>query len=164
MAFTVQRRDNGHSKRCASQSATKASPAATSSLSPPSSVPSEVVNIVVDKIEGGAIYSKDGQKFEITSTTKVINNTPSRNKNENSRTGFRKRQPGDSDPEMKRLFRHASDNLRSSSMKRALVIVMLFSFFSLAFLPGDACGSAMQQFALSSVHCQQCQTQHTHNP
>lgn len=43
---------------------------------------------------------------------------------------------------MKRLFRHAIDNLRSSPMKRALVIVMLFSFFPLAFIPGDVYGSA----------------------
>ena len=35
----------------------------------------KVVNIVVDKIEEGAVYSKDGQKFEITSDTKVIDNS-----------------------------------------------------------------------------------------
>ncbi len=46
-----------------------------SSLSPPS-VQQEVVNIVVDKIEEGAIYSKEGRKFEIP-FAKVIDNSHS---------------------------------------------------------------------------------------
>jgi hypothetical protein len=33
-----------------------------------------VVNIVVDKIEGGTIYSKGGGKFRISGSTKVIDN------------------------------------------------------------------------------------------
>ncbi len=75
MAFTVQEGTTVIQKGAPAKAPHKAAPAATSSLSPPSSVPSKVVNIVVDKIEGGAVYSKDGQKFEITSTTRVINNT-----------------------------------------------------------------------------------------
>lgn len=39
------------------------------------SVERNVVNIFVDKIEGGAIYSTDGRKFEITGSTKVIDNS-----------------------------------------------------------------------------------------
>ena len=34
-----------------------------------------VVNIVVDRIEGGTIYSKDGQAFQVPSSIKVIDNT-----------------------------------------------------------------------------------------
>jgi hypothetical protein len=34
-----------------------------------------VVNIVVDRVEGGVIYSNDGRKFEITGFTKVIDNS-----------------------------------------------------------------------------------------
>ena len=42
---------------------------------PTSYVPQrEVINIVVDKIEDGVIYSKDGRTFQITSATKVVNN------------------------------------------------------------------------------------------
>ncbi len=40
----------------------------------PPSVQTKVVNIVVDKIEGGSIYSKDGRKFSITGAAKVIDN------------------------------------------------------------------------------------------
>jgi hypothetical protein len=36
-----------------------------------------VVSIVVSSIEEGAIYSKDGRKFEITGSTKVIDNSRS---------------------------------------------------------------------------------------
>jgi hypothetical protein len=67
---------------------TQAAPAKTSQPSPPSaqgapgktsqppstSVKREVVNVFVDKIEDGAIYSKDGRKFEIGST-RVIDNS-----------------------------------------------------------------------------------------
>ncbi len=35
----------------------------------------EVINIVVDKIEDRAIYSKDGTKYDISSATRVINNS-----------------------------------------------------------------------------------------
>jgi Na+-transporting methylmalonyl-CoA/oxaloacetate decarboxylase gamma subunit len=34
----------------------------------------DVVNIVVDRIEGALIYSKDWRTFEVPSTTKVIDN------------------------------------------------------------------------------------------
>jgi hypothetical protein len=33
-----------------------------------------ILNIVVDRIEGGAIYSKDGREFQITGSTKIIDN------------------------------------------------------------------------------------------
>jgi hypothetical protein len=52
----------------------QAAPAKSSRPSSPS-VNREVVNIVVDKIEGGAMYARDGGKFEITSATRVINNS-----------------------------------------------------------------------------------------
>ena len=52
----------------------KSAPATTSSLSPPS-VQREVVNIVVDKIEEGAIYANDGAKFEIPGSTRVVDNS-----------------------------------------------------------------------------------------
>jgi uncharacterized protein YabE (DUF348 family) len=34
----------------------------------------DVINIVVDRIEGASIYSKDGRTFQVPSSTKVINN------------------------------------------------------------------------------------------
>jgi len=40
----------------------------------------KVVNIVVDKIEDGAIYSADGTKYEITGQTRVFNNRQSSSK------------------------------------------------------------------------------------
>jgi hypothetical protein len=33
-----------------------------------------VTNIIIDKIENGTIYSKDGQVFAITDSTQIINN------------------------------------------------------------------------------------------
>ncbi len=36
-----------------------------------------VLNILVDRIEGGAIYSRDGEKYEITGSTRVIDNSGS---------------------------------------------------------------------------------------
>jgi hypothetical protein len=33
-----------------------------------------VINIVIDKLENGTIYSKDGQAFTITDSTQIINN------------------------------------------------------------------------------------------
>jgi hypothetical protein len=33
-----------------------------------------VINIIIDKIENGTIYSKDGQVFAITDSTQIINN------------------------------------------------------------------------------------------
>ena len=57
-----------------SQAPSNATPVKTSAISS-ASVHRKVVNIVVDKIEDGAIYSRDGGKFEITSTTRVINNS-----------------------------------------------------------------------------------------
>ncbi len=35
----------------------------------------DVVNIVVDKIEGASIHSTDGRTFEVPSSVKVINNS-----------------------------------------------------------------------------------------
>jgi hypothetical protein len=35
----------------------------------------DVINIVVDRIEGSLIYSKDGRVFEVPGSTKVINNS-----------------------------------------------------------------------------------------
>ncbi len=34
----------------------------------------EVVNIVIDKMENGYIYAKDGRKFQLNSSTKIISN------------------------------------------------------------------------------------------
>ncbi len=34
----------------------------------------QVVNIVLDKIENGIIHSRDGRTFQISSTTKIVNN------------------------------------------------------------------------------------------
>ncbi|MGA2401620.1 MAG: hypothetical protein ABSG91_07915 [Syntrophobacteraceae bacterium] len=57
---------------------TGASSTAGRIVNSPSSVQSKVINIIVDRIESGSIYSKDGRKFEIGGSTKVINNrTPS---------------------------------------------------------------------------------------
>jgi hypothetical protein len=57
-----------------SKAPAKSAPATTSSrLSP--SAQREVVNIVVDKIEEGAIYANDGAKFEISSSTRVVDNS-----------------------------------------------------------------------------------------
>ena len=64
----------GAPPKVSSKLPSKAVPAVTSPVSSPS-VGREVVNILVDRIEGGTIYSKDGQQFEITSSTKVINNS-----------------------------------------------------------------------------------------
>jgi hypothetical protein len=33
-----------------------------------------VINIIIDKVENGTIYSKDGQAFAITDSTQIINN------------------------------------------------------------------------------------------
>jgi hypothetical protein len=33
-----------------------------------------VINIMIDKIENGTIYSKDGQAFVVTDSTQIINN------------------------------------------------------------------------------------------
>ncbi|MGO9021322.1 MAG: hypothetical protein ACLQVJ_23535 [Syntrophobacteraceae bacterium] len=57
-----------------SSAPSKASPATTSSPSPPS-VQREVVNIVVDRVEGASIYSKDWRTFKIPSSAKVIDNS-----------------------------------------------------------------------------------------
>ncbi len=38
------------------------------------SMKQEVVNIVIDKIENGYIYAKDGRKFQLNSSTKIISN------------------------------------------------------------------------------------------
>lgn len=40
----------------------------------------EVVNIILDKIESGVVYSQDGRTFQMTSTTEVINNTQGNSK------------------------------------------------------------------------------------
>lgn len=53
----------------------QAAPAKTSRPSSPS-VQTEVVNVFVDRIEDGAIYSKDGRKFEIGSTRIIDNSRP----------------------------------------------------------------------------------------
>jgi guanyl-specific ribonuclease Sa len=97
MAFTVQEERAAVQKGAPSKAPPKAAPANTSSQSqakassqspaktssqsqaktPSQSSPSvhrEVVNIVVDKIEGGAMYAKDGKKFEITSATRIVDN------------------------------------------------------------------------------------------
>lgn len=40
----------------------------------------KVVNIILDKIESGVVYSQDGRTFHMTSTTEVINNTQGNSK------------------------------------------------------------------------------------
>ncbi len=76
IAFTVQEAAATVQKGAPAKAPLKAAPATTSSQPQPSAQ-REVVNIVVDKIDGSAVYSKDGQKFEITSATRVINNSHS---------------------------------------------------------------------------------------
>lgn len=71
MAFTVA--DQPIQKGAHPQAATKLSSHAGPNISKPS-VQAEVANIFVDKIDGGAIYAKDGRKFEITGV-KVIDNS-----------------------------------------------------------------------------------------
>jgi len=48
----------------------------------------EVVNIVVDKIEGGAMYAKDGKKFEITSATRIVDNNHHRTRMRTAELSF----------------------------------------------------------------------------
>jgi hypothetical protein len=96
MAFTVQEERAAVQKGAPSKAPPKAAPANTSSqpqakTSSPSqaktssqsqakassqSAQREVVNIFVDRIEDGAIYSKDGRKFEIGSTRVIDNSRP----------------------------------------------------------------------------------------
>jgi len=54
----------------------------TPNPSPPASLQSgaanaDIANITVDRIEGGVIYSKDGRKFEISGSTRIIDNSRS---------------------------------------------------------------------------------------
>ena len=67
--------------------ASSQSQAKTSSQSSPS-VHREVVNIVVDKIEGGAMYAKDGKKFEITSATRIVDNNHHRTRMRTAELSF----------------------------------------------------------------------------
>ncbi len=75
MAFTVK--EGGATQKGAASASKATSKTAQAKIAPrPSpSVQREIVNIVVDRIEDGAMYAKDGRKFEITSSTRVINNT-----------------------------------------------------------------------------------------
>ncbi len=90
MAFTVQGETTVIQQGAPSKAPAKAAPATTSSHSQAKassqtsakassqsqpSVHRKVVNVVVDRIEEGAVYSRDGQKFQITSDTKVIDNS-----------------------------------------------------------------------------------------
>ena len=61
-------------KATPSQAPSKAKPATASSRSS-HTVRREVANIFVDRIEDGVIYSKDGRKFEITGSTRIIDNS-----------------------------------------------------------------------------------------
>lgn len=74
VAFTVKEGATIIQKDVHSNAPATAAPGKTSS-SP--SVHRKVVNVVVDRIEEGAVYSRDGQKFQITSGTKVIDNSHS---------------------------------------------------------------------------------------
>ncbi|MFZ0930300.1 MAG: hypothetical protein WAN11_16965 [Syntrophobacteraceae bacterium] len=82
MAFTTTGKatqKGAHSSKVAVQSSSRggpniAAPATTSSPSSPS-VQREVVNIVVDRVEGASIYSKDWRTFKIPSSAKVIDNS-----------------------------------------------------------------------------------------
>ena len=80
-----------------------AAPATTSSPSSPS-VQREVVNIVVDKIEGASIYSKDVEKFEIPSSAKVIDNSHRETKMRTAELVFENGRPGGGDFEMKTVI------------------------------------------------------------
>lgn len=40
----------------------------------------QVLNIILDKIEGGFVYSQDGRRFQMTSTAKVIDNAQGKSK------------------------------------------------------------------------------------
>jgi hypothetical protein len=50
-------------------------PALQGSKIPTPALQRDVVNIVVDRIEGSLIYSKDWRTFEVPSSTKVIDNS-----------------------------------------------------------------------------------------
>ncbi len=86
MAFTVKeggdtqksalpKESPKESSKATPKASPKAGPAKTSKQSPPSAQ-REVVNIFVDKIEDGAIYSKDGREFRIGSTKVIDNSRP----------------------------------------------------------------------------------------
>jgi hypothetical protein len=72
MAFTVEKKviQSGASSKAATKSSSNAQP----NIAAPA-LQRDVVNIVVEKIEGNLIYSKDGQTFEVPSSTKVIDNS-----------------------------------------------------------------------------------------
>lgn len=82
MAFTVA--EKAIQKGAPSRAATKSSSQAAPNIATPAvqgqkiatrTVQRDVVNIVVDRIEGALIYSRDGKTFEVPSWTKVINNS-----------------------------------------------------------------------------------------
>jgi hypothetical protein len=75
MAFAVTSKPikkGAPSSKVAVQSSSKAKP---NIAAPAVQTQREVLNIVVDRIEGASIYSKDGRSFQVPSSTKVINNT-----------------------------------------------------------------------------------------
>jgi len=82
MAFTVTNTavQPGAPSKAATKSSSKAgsnipAPALQGSKIPTPALQRNVVNIVVDRIEGALIYSKDWRTFEVPSSTKVIDNS-----------------------------------------------------------------------------------------
>ncbi len=71
MGLTVAKKaiQKGASSKAATKSSSKAKPNIVVQA-----VPRDVINIVVDRIDGALIYSKDWRTFEVPSTTKVIDN------------------------------------------------------------------------------------------
>lgn len=71
MGFTVAKKaiQKGAPSKAAAKSSSKVKP----NIAAPA-LQRDVVNIVVDRIEGALIYSKDWRTFEVPSTTKVIDN------------------------------------------------------------------------------------------
>jgi len=82
MAFTVSKKavQPGAPSKATTKSSSKAgsntpAPALQGSNIPTPALQRDVVNIVVDRIEGALIYSKDWRTFEVPSSTKVIDNS-----------------------------------------------------------------------------------------
>ncbi len=71
MGFTVAKKpvEKGAPAKAAAKSSSKAKPNIAAQA-----VQRNVINIVVDRIEGTLIYSKDWRTFEVPSRTKIIDN------------------------------------------------------------------------------------------
>jgi hypothetical protein len=80
MAFMASNNviQNNAPSKAATKSSSKAGPKVATKTRPNIATPApqrDVVNIVVDRIEGALIYSKDGGTFEVPNSAKVIDNS-----------------------------------------------------------------------------------------